>query len=144
MSTSYHPLFMSQSVFTDTKQGLHYSLYLSLGVLSLFLLANTTYTLILGIVWQYTTDYLVHLALISLSAFAAGILSLLTCYFMVKGKNYSHYTGISSAVLLLFSPILSLLTDTIIRGIYDMMILMVIPTITILLLTIIFWWRSRK
>jgi len=144
VSTSYHPLLMSQGIFTDTKSGLHYSLYLSLGVLSLFLLANTIYTLILGIVWQYTTDYLVHLALISLSAFVAGILSLLTCYWMVKGKNYSHYTAIASAVLLLFAPILSMLTNTIIAGIYDMMIMMVIPSIAILLLTILFWWKSRQ
>ena len=135
---------MPQNLFTNTQQGLHYTLYLALGVLSLFLLANTTYTLILGIVWQYTTEYLINLALISIVALISTLLCLLTCYWMVKNKPYSHYTGLAAAVLLLFTPALSLLTDTIIRGITEMMLMSSIATLAIILLTVVFWWKSRQ
>ncbi len=135
---------MPQSVFTNTREGLRYTLYLALGVLSLFLLANTTYTLLLGILWQYTPDYLINLALISIAALISTLLCLLTCYWMVKAKPYSHYTGLAAAVLLLFAPSLSILTDTIIHGITEMMLMSSIATLAIILLTIIFWWKSRQ
>ena len=135
---------MTQGVFTNTRQGLHYTLYLALGVLSLFLLANTTYTLLLGILWQYTADYLINLALISVTALIATLLCLLTCYWMVKKKPYSHYTGLAAAVLLFFSPTLSILTDTIIHGITEMMIMISVATLAITLLTVLFWWKSRE
>ena len=95
---------------TDRKKGLQYSLYLAMGSVSLFsalVALNNAYQ---GLIWSYSTRYIVNSFTLALALFLSGALLIIACVRLAQAKP-AHVFGFAGLGFLVAYSLFVLFID---------------------------------
>ena len=95
----------------DKKIGLMYSLYLAIGSVSVFasmVALNTAYQ---GLIWSYSTRYVINSIILAFSLFLSGALCIIACIKFVQGKQSARVFGFVGLGLLFAYSLFVLVID---------------------------------
>jgi hypothetical protein len=116
-----------------------YSFFLALGSVSLYVFVNAIYTTYQGIIWSYSTSYIINAAIIGLVSLVAGFLFLVACFQMVQGKTFSWYPAIISSLILIGYPLVILFFGTQMPTSFDHLLFLLIPSSILLIILVLIW-----
>jgi hypothetical protein len=95
----------------DKKIGLQYSLYLVIGSVSLFaslVALNTGYQ---GLIWSYSTRYVVNTFALAFALFLAGIMLVIACVRILQKKKSAQIFGFAGLGFLVAYAVFVLIID---------------------------------
>ncbi len=81
-----------------------YSCFLALASIALFLAFSEAHTAYLGLIWKYSTQYVLWTAVYAGMFFAAAVLLLASCLFLLRKRPYGIVPGFVGALLLTIVP----------------------------------------
>ena len=129
------------SVFSNKYQLLLYSLFISLGSVSLYVFVTGVNTVYLGIVWKYTESYIFNAVIISLIALLASMIFYVSCWFLIKKKPVYKYSGIVATLILIIYPLVFFVRGSTMPLSFDYLLLLSLPAM-VLLIFLLYMWKK--
>ncbi|DAC73069.1 MAG TPA: hypothetical protein DSN98_01885 [Thermoplasmata archaeon] len=128
----------------DKKTLLLYSLYLSIGSVSLFasmVALNTAYQ---GLIWSYSTRYIVNSIALALALFLAGILLIIACIGLLKERPSARVFGFAGFGFLIAYSLFVLFIDHYVAYTLVYMLILLILFALILAVAVFFLHKKRR
>ncbi len=97
--------------FVDKKTGLHYSLYLAIGSVSLFaslVALNNAYQ---GFIWSYSTRYVINSFTLAFALFLSGALLIIACVRLLQARSSARLFGFAGIGFLIVYSLFILFID---------------------------------
>jgi peptidoglycan/LPS O-acetylase OafA/YrhL len=127
----------------DRKKGLHYSLYLVIGTVSLFsalVALNNTYQ---GYIWSYSQRYIINSFTLAFALFLAGALLIIACVRLVQAKP-AHVFGFAGLGFLLAYSLFVLFIDRYIAYTLVFMVILLVLFALILAIAVLIFRNKRR
>ena len=138
----HNPGDKQTSFLSDRKKGLEYSLYLALGSVSLFsalVALNNAYQ---GLIWSYSTRYIVNSFTLALALFLSGSLLIIACVRLVQVKPSASAFGFAGLGFLVVYSLFVLFIDRYIAYTLVFMLIMIV-LFALILAVAIFVFRKK-
>ena len=126
----------------DKKMTLIYSFYLAIAGVAFFIFINGLYTTFQAKIWQYSERYMTNSVTLTIVPLFAGLLLLLTCFWILKNKKNAKITGIIGCLFLIIYPIYVTILDIEMPYSFNYILIMLVPAIVLLMVTLFFWKKS--
>jgi hypothetical protein len=119
-----------------------YSLYLAIGSVSLFVSLTALNTAYQGLIWSYSTRYVVNSFTLALVLFIAGVFLLMACLRLLQVRTSYRLYGFIGLGLLVVYSLFVLLIDPYISYTLEYVLILVVVMI-ILLAGAFFFWKKK-
>ena len=128
----------------DKKTAFVYSLYLAIGGVSLFVSLAALNTAYQGLIWSYSTRYVVNSFSLALVLFVAGVLLLMACLRLLQARNSARLFGFTGLGLLVVYSLFVLLIDPYISYTLEYVLILLVVMIVLLVGAFFFWNKKRS
>jgi hypothetical protein len=99
------------SFLPDKKTGLLYSLYLAIGSVSLFVSLVALNNAYQGLIWSYSTRYIVNSVTLALALFLTGIMLIIACVRLLQARKSAQAFGFAGLGFLVAYSLFVLVID---------------------------------
>ena len=131
------------SFLPDKKTGLLYSLYLAIGSVSLFVSLVALNTAYQGLIWSYSTRYVVNSFTLALALFLAGILLIIACIRLLQARPSAQVFGFAGLGFLIAYSLFVLFNDRYIA--YTLVYVLILLTLfAVILAGAIFFFQKKR
>lgn len=140
----YNSGHKQQPFLTDRKKGLEYSLYLAMGSVSLFsalVALNNAYQ---GLIWSYSTRYLVNSFTLALALFLSGALLIIACVRLVQAKPSASAFGFAGLGFLAAYSLFVIFIDQYVSYTLVFMLILVVLFALILAVAVLVLRKKRR
>lgn len=131
------------SFLPDKKTGLTYSLYLAIGSVSLFsslVALNNAYQ---GVIWSYSTRYIMNSMILAFALFLAGTLLIIACFKLTQGRQSARLFALFGIAFLIIYSLFVVVIDRYIS--YTVIyILMLLILFALILLGVVIFFRKKN
>ena len=143
METKQTPT-QTRAFLAEKKTGLLYSLYLTIGSVSLFasmVALNTAYQ---GFIWSYSTRYIINSFTLAFALFISGALLIIACVRLVQEKQSARVFGFAGIGFLVAYSLFILVIDRYIAYTLVYVLMLLVLFALIVAVALVFIHKKRR